>query len=249
TGTASASSSPSSTPTLDHFLCYTSRYSGPKAPPGIMLKNVIQPGPFTPAIGAANTHCNPANKLVGTVAYKVRNPLGHLLCFAIASRFSPVIVSLKNQFGTAVMKTTTTPTKLCLPTWKDNLGPPNEPVNQPPNLDHLTCYPVTAVPGAYAFHVPAIRVEDEFSAPKYVSVKLGVANLVCVPTTKILPTGLTYPPQSANDLSLVCFPSSPTPLWKLIYDQNQFGESVVAPTTTNESFCVPSQLSNQGPAA
>jgi hypothetical protein len=243
-GPASAQSTP---PALDHFLCYQSRYSGPKAPPRIVLRNVIQPS-FVPSIGAANLHCNPANKLVGKALFRVKNPLGHLLCYQLVSKFTPVHVLLTTQFGQALMFTGSTPSRLCLPTWKSNIGPPNQPVSQPPKLDHFTCYPVSKIAGVPYFKIPAsVRAEDEFSAPKYTALKLGTANQLCVPTTKILPTGLVYKPQAANDLSLVCFPTSPTPFWKLIYDQNQFGESIVSPTTANEEFCVPSTVSNQGP--
>jgi hypothetical protein len=248
-GNVSAGTTP---PPLDHFLCYQARVAGPKAPPGVQLVNAIQPKPFTPAFGAANAHCNPANKSVPAGVFKVKNPLAHLLCYQIVSQFTPVTVLVTNQFGKAIMKTGPTPTKFCLPSWKDRVGPPGLPanLNQPPNLDHFTCYPLTAVAGAYGFRPPpVVKAEDEFSAPKYTALKLAHANLLCVPTVKILPTGLIYKTQAANDLSLVCFPSSPTPFWKLVYDQNQFGSFSVYPNTEKEALCLPSTLSVQGSTA
>jgi hypothetical protein len=235
--------------TLDHFLCYASRVVGPKAPPGILLQNVIQPTPFTPTIGVADEHCNPANKSIPGALFTARNPLAHLECYRIASQFAPVLVSLRNQFGTAVMKTGPTPVQLCLPTWKSNIAPPNMTPVQPPGLDHFACY--TVIPNSttsYGFKTANVKAEDEFSAPRYIPLRMQRANLLCVPTTKILPTGVPYPPQGPNDPGLVCFPSTPTPFWKVVYDQNQFGTSTVYPTNTHMEFCVPTAVSNQGVA-
>jgi hypothetical protein len=74
---------------------------------------------------------------------------------------------------------------------------------------------------------------------------MGVANLLCVPTTKIV-AGVVSAPQGPNDLSLTCFPTQPTPIWKLVFDQDQFGEARVFPLVDNEEFCVPSTVSVQG---
>ena len=38
------------------------------------------------------------------------------------------------------------PSDLYLPTWKSLTGPPDETPNQPPALQHFTCYPVTFAP-------------------------------------------------------------------------------------------------------
>jgi hypothetical protein len=246
---AQGPASAQSTVTLDHFLCYRSTYNGPKAPPGIRLVNLIQPSGFVPTFGAADYHCNPANKSIPGALFKAKNPLAHLLCYRIASPFKPVVVTLKNQFGTSVMKTGTTPLQLCLPTWKSNIAPPGMTPNQPPGLDHLTCYAITPLSAtSYGFHTANVKAEDEFSAPKYVALKLSQANQVCVPTVKILPSGFVYKTQGADDPSLVCFPTSPTPIWKVVYDQNQFGTSTVVPTKVHEEFCAPSTVSNQGVA-
>jgi hypothetical protein len=249
----SVSASPrSTTPPLDHFLCYQARFAGPKAPPGVTL---LVPQLFTatlkPTFGAANVHCNPANKSVPAALFKQRNPFAHLLCYALTVQTPPEKVLLTNQFGKSLMTTGPTPTKFCLPTWKDRVAPPGLPptLNQPPGLDHFTCWPLKAIAGSYGFRPPSfVKVLDEFSAPRYVPLKLGTANLVCVPTIKILPTGQSYQTQGPNDFSLVCFPTSPTPIWKQVFDQNQFGSSTVYPNTTAEKFCLPSTLSNQGPA-
>jgi len=101
------------------------------------------------------------------------------------------------------------------------------------------------LPSSYGFRAVGAKAEDEFSAPKYIPLKMGLANLLCVPTTKIV-AGVVYKPQSANDLSLVCFPTTKTPIWKQVFDENQFGEGRIFPLVTNEEFCVPSTLSVQG---
>lgn len=244
-GTSGASSS---APTLDHFLCYPSKVAGFKGVPGnLQLLNVLQPTPFTPRVGVANVHCNPANKSIPGAIFVAKDPLAHLLCWSIAYKIANQTVLLTNQFGKATM-TTGSPGHLCLPSWKSNIAPPNMPTDAPPGLDHFTCYPLTAIASDYGFKVTGVKAEDEFSAPKYTALKLGIADSVCVPTTKIV-NGIAYPPQSANDLSLVCFPTSPTPIWKLVYDQNQFGTGPVAPTTKLEGFCAPSNVTVQKPVS
>ncbi len=232
-------------PTLDHFLCYQAREIGIKAPPNVLLENAIQTAPFAPNFGAASSHCNPANKeLASGRIFAAKNPLAHLLCFTI--KYAPVAatVLVTNQFGKAVM-TASSPTRFCLPSWKANIAPPNMPTKAPPGLDHFTCYPLKELPSSYGFRAVGAKAEDEFSAPKYIPLKMGLANLLCVPTTKIV-AGVVYKPQSANDLSLVCFPTTKTPIWKQVFDENQFGEGRIFPLVTNEEFCVPSTLSVQG---
>ena len=117
----------------------------------------------------------------------------------------------------------------------------------PPGLDHFTCYPLKVLASSYGFSPGVPKAEDEFNAPKYAALRLSKANLLCVPTTKIV-AGVVFSPQTPNDLSLVCFPTQPTPIWKLVFDENQFGEARVFPFVDNEQFCVPSTLSVQGPA-
>lgn len=240
--TASASSRPHTAPIpLDHFLCYQSRAAGISPNANTLLSNALQPTPFAPVwLKSGYWHCNPSNKLVGTTLFKSKNPLGHLFCFGIAYSFKGTTINLENQFGTAVMKVGA-PTQLCLPSWKTTIAPPNAPTPYPPGLDHFTCYPLTAAASSYDFHIPAsVKAEDEFSFPKFVALKLGRADRLCVPTTKIV-DGTPYPPATSSDLSLVCFPTSPTPLWKTVYDENQFGTALVAPTTVDEQFCLPSE--------
>lgn len=231
-------------PTLDHFLCYQARVSGPKAPPNILLQNIIQTTPFSPVFGGSVAHCNPANKSVPVALFKAKKPYAHLQCWKITYQTKPVRVTLGNQFGNAIMSTGLSPVSLCLPTWKDRLGPPGLPatLNQPPGLDHFTCYPLTQIAGAPKFKLPSlVKAADEFSAPRYVPLKLRPANVLCVPTVKKV-AGVAYPPQSPNDQSLVCFPTSPTPIWKNVFDQNQFGTSSVYPNTVNEHFCLPTNV-------
>lgn len=234
-----SSASPRSTPTLDHFLCDSATGTGYHVPKGVQLFNQLQPALFTPSIGNVAIHCNPANKSVPAALFPAKNPKAHLLCWAIAyPKFLKTTVTLTNQFGQGAM-TANPPTRLCLPTWKSLKAPPKEKTKQPPGLDHFTCYPLSVIPGAYAFRAPGIvKVEDEFSYPKYVQVKIGVANLLCVPTTKVV-AGVAYKPQSAADKSLVCFPEFTTPIKRIVYDLNQFGTGRVFPTERVERLCLP----------
>jgi len=246
-------------PPLSHFLCYNVKAKGFKPIANVLLKNVIQPNPFAPKVGPVATHCNPATKQVqlvtgGLKTYKVVNPRAHLLCWDISYQYTPVTVSLQNQFGKANMLTSPDPKSLCLPTWKKRTGPPKMAVNQPPGLDHFTCYGLTVLPGAYAFTLPGIvKVQDEFNSPKFTKVKLGVADTLCVPTTKVY-KGKVFAPKTPIDLSLVCFPTSPTPFWKSFYDQNQFGIGKIFPTrpttatTPFEELCLPTVANRVGTA-
>jgi hypothetical protein len=241
-------------PPTSHFLCYVAKARGFKRITGVQLQNVIQPTLFTPAIGAVSTHCNPATKTVQQVTgakktYPALNPRAHLLCWSISSQTNPVAVRLSNQFGSATMTTSTSPKSLCAPSWKKRSGPPRQSPNQPPGLDHFTCYGLTMVPGAYAFTIPpVVKVQDEFNAPKSSVVKLGTADTLCVPTSKVY-RGKVDAPATPRDLSLVCFPSSPTPYWKSFFDQNQFGTGTVLPTKPTsaaapfEELCLPSNVS------
>ena len=246
-GIALATAAPAiagSTPApLDHFLCYHSTESGLKAPSGVTIKNIIQPSLFAPILGAAAVHCNPANKAVPTGLFTAGNPLAHLLCFTASYNYKPVVVNVTNQFGKATLKTTGGPNSLCLPTWKDNVSPPNQTPNQPPKLDHFTCYSVLPYSsGTYGLKAPAAtKVLDEFSAPNYVAEKIGTANGLCVPTTKIVKSG-AYTPQSDVDLSLLCFPGASTPIWKAVYDQNQFGTGKIFPSNLREELCLPTTV-------
>jgi hypothetical protein len=242
TGTASAGSTP---PPLDHFLCYQARAAGFKVPANLVLIDQFSTNGFAPKVGGVAGHCNPANKKIPGAIFKSKDPLAHLLCWEISGRTVNKVVEFTNQFGKAMLKVGV-PTGLCLPSWKSNIAPPNMPTSAPPKLDHFTCYAVTAPASTYGYNVANVSAEDEFSAPNYTALKLGVANRLCVPTTKVV-AGVATPPQTANDLSLVCFPSSQTPLWKTVYDQNQFGTGVVKPLADLEEFCVPSVFVN--PAA
>jgi hypothetical protein len=229
---------------LDHFLCYHVTTRGFKPPSHIALENWLQPTPFVPQFGVASTHCNPTIKQVPTATgtlrtFKVVHPLSHLLCWAITYAFTPRPVNLVNQFGKEVMQTTGGPTSLCLPSWKKRTGNPNQTPNAPTNLDHFACYGVTPLSAtAPGFKIPPYaKVRDEFS-PRFVTVKIQPANLLCIPTTKIA-SGKTYPPANPKDLSLTCFPINKTPYWKQFFDENQFGQGSVFPTQPVGSTYIP----------
>jgi hypothetical protein len=232
--------------TLDHFLCYKATAKGFKVPSNVQLMNQLQPVKFRPKIGATSALCNPANKQVsaaagGLTTYLAVHPKSHLQCWAITYPFKPVSQVLINQFGQGAM-TVHAPISLCLPSWKSLTGPPTTKLIAPTNLDHFTCYPLTPIVGAYGFRVPAVvKVEDEFSFPKYTTVKVGIGNFLCVPTWKFV--GRTvYKPQGANDKSLMCFPVFTTPIRKIVWTKNQFGRGTVYPTAKGEELCLPTVL-------
>jgi hypothetical protein len=127
------------------------------------------------------------------------------------------------------------PNLLCLPTWKSLTGPPGESPNQPPGLNHFTCYPVKPVSGSY--HPPGVLLQDEFS-PKPVSAQVNpVPTELCLPTEKII-NGVFYPIINPTE-HLLCYPVSPTPIIPEVFDENQFGTATVSIHQTN-TLCVPS---------
>jgi hypothetical protein len=244
---------PSSVP-LDHMLCYNVKATGFKPPANVLLKNFIQPNQFAPKFGNVATHCNPTFKQVqlvtgGLRTYKVVNPNAHLLCWNISYQYTSLPIVMTNQFGKSIMLTSPGPKSLCVPSWKKRTGPPNKVPATPPRLDHFTCYGLTNLPKPqYGFHIPPlVKVLDEFSFPKFTQVKLGIADKLCVPTTKVH-NGVVFAPQAQNDQSLVCFPSTKTPYWKVFFDENQFGTGRVFPVPPTaaqkipfEELCLPTQ--------
>jgi len=234
----------------DHQLCYAVTAKGFKAPTSVTLVNQFNPNGFPVTVTAPTLHCNPVQKTVGGAVYQINNPDAHLLCFHIKP-LTPVAkhtVSLSNQFGQNIVMNTNQPNSLCLPTWKSLTGPPVEPINQPPGLDHFTCYPVKYAAGSPKFTPPPVALADEFvpAGTPPVPVTVGSPTSLCLPTTKIVPSG-TYPSIDPVD-HLLCFKINPATPRQPVWDLNQFGASTAAspvtfkkPTATNsnEQLCLP----------
>jgi len=225
-------------PGLDHFLCYKASATGFQIPTGVSLQNQFAPNGFKPVIGPVKTHCNPVAKFLPTgQVFSISNPDAHLLCFKITATQPSHKVLVANQFGQAKL-VTSSPTRLCLPTWKSVTGPPNKPTPQPPGLDHFTCYPVTLVAGTGSFNPPAgLALQDQF-ASRPVPVTVGAPKLLCLPTQKTLSTGQVFPINNPQ-AHLLCFQVSPTPFPSQVFDQNQFGTGVVTLIKT-KLLCLPS---------
>jgi hypothetical protein len=223
-------------PPVDHQLCYTASATGFKIPAGVVLKNQFSPNGFAPTIGKLAFHCNPVQKTVPTgQVFPITNPNAHLACFTITEPTQPTpTVKVTNQFGSATL-VPSQPNLLCLPSWKSLTGPPGRTPNQPPGLNHFTCYPVKVQSGAYT--PPPVTLQDEF-APSPVSAQVNpVPAELCLPTEKIV-AGVDNPIINAAT-HLLCFPVSQTPIRPQVWDQNQFGTSVVQISRTSW-LCVPS---------
>lgn len=226
-----------------HYLCYTAAAKKGFTPPApITLVNAFTTGNgVSVKLGPASEHCNPAVKKVPGAAYKITNPTWHFLGFPFQTDQPSVTVSVSNQFGTATL-VTSSPNLLLVPSWKSLTGPPKEPTSAPAGEDHYTCYPVTYLPGTAPYTPPSpVKVKDEFSSAA-TTVKVENVDDLCAPTTKILPTGLSYPPSDPS-LYYVCFGVSKTPIKSPVYDQNQFGEGAVTIRATNW-LCLPSSLAS-----
>jgi hypothetical protein len=232
---------------LGHFLCYVANVGpagGFQIPSGVVLQNQFNTTGFQPTLSQAPLlHCNPVQKTVVSTTkkktvYKIVNPHAHLLCFPITKVPTQVTFNAQvtNQFGSATLQTGQ-PNDLCLPTWKSLTGPPNKTPNQPPGLDHFTCYPVTYVPGTKPFQPPAtVLLKDQFTS-KNISVQVGAPELLCLPTTKTV-GGVTYRAKNTS-AHLLCFEVSQTPFPKVAWDENQFGTAQIAFSETS-LLCLPS---------
>lgn len=225
-------------PPVDHQLCYNA--SGQfTIPSGVRLINQFSPNGFVPIISSALTvHCNPVQKtLPSGQVFPITNPAAHLACFPITVTTvqpTPTVV-VTNQFGSATL-VPAQPNLLCVPSWKSLTGPPGMTPTTPPGLNHFTCYPVKVASGGYK--PPPVILQDEF-APAPVSATVNpVPSELCLPTEKILPTGQDFPIINPSQ-HLLCFPVSPTPIIPQVWDENQFGTSLVTISST-KWLCPPS---------
>ena len=237
---AGASATAKTPPAVDHQLCY--RAGGTfKVPTGIRLINQFSPNGFVPVINQSETfHCNPVVKTVpGGRVYLVTNPAAHLDCFGITPPVTQQThkVLVQNQFGQAVLQTNQ-PNFLCVPSWTNPTGPPNKPVNTPPNLNHFTCYSVSVISGAYKPPTTGMFLRDEFTT-KNIPAKAGaVPRELCLPTEKIVGKK-TYPIINAT-VHLLCFPGGPSSSHgHVVYDENQFGTAKVQ-IIRPQWLCLPS---------
>jgi hypothetical protein len=223
-------------PAVDHHLCYVA--SGAYHIPPVKLFNQFSPKGFVPKITKVAFHCNPVAKFIGTVSFPITNPDAHLLCFRMQAATQPTpTVFVANQFGSAIL-TPSQPNLFCLPTWKSLKGPPKMKAPQPAGLSHFTCYPVTELPGTGGYTPPPrILLQDQF-APKPVPVRVSpVPAELCLPTAKVVGKK-TY--KIVNPVThLLCFPVSQTPKISPVWDQNQFGTSVIKIGRT-QWLCLPS---------
>ena len=187
---------------LDHFLCYPAVGASP-VPPAVQLIDQFgthDPVPIVPGGSAPNQElCNPADKtllspgpggLPGT-SYPPSNPNGHLYCYDDATYTTPSDPGgymVSNQFGTYVLNVTT-PTSLCLPSYKFNTQLPPSATNPDPTtswgdpstleLNHFQCYDVSLSTASTLPTPPTIQLQDEFGT--FTSVQVDAPNQLVRP--------------------------------------------------------------------
>lgn len=250
--TAATSSGARAVFKVDHQLCYSAagKFHPPTAAGAVRLIDQFSPNGFLPKINpAAVLHCNPVLKVVktasgGTQSFKPTNPRAHLvgLPFTLPAgttvKIPKVVVS--NQFGSATLYLKQ-PNLLLLPSWKSMTGPPGMKPTTPPGLNHFTCYPVGDTNGSYKIP-PSVQLRDQFaSALVKVAVNPIPAEL-CLPAKKIvkLATGTKTYPMIDPATHLLCFNGPKTPIKPKVWDENQFGTSVVTIRAT-KWLCLPSK--------
>ena len=227
-------------PPISHFLCYKVgiQVISTPWPKTVTLSNFLQPTPTAFAISPDQlVHCNPAEKMVPKATYVIVNPNwppALCRCQAEGKGAPSTSAIVANQFGHGTVRIG--PAQyLCLPSWKSLTAPPVEPVSAPPGLDHFTCYPVAGTTKGFSFPSP-VKVQDEFAAAP-VTVRLGRAGALCVPTTKTVNGATTK--ANFNDPSLLCFAVSKTPIVTPVFDLNQFGNETVNVQLTSRSASRP----------
>jgi hypothetical protein len=248
--TAATTSGAGTMVTLDHQLCYTAAGKfHPPAAKSVLLIDQFSPNGFSPIIRPAlELHCNPVIKIVrdpagGQQVFKPVNPRAHLACLpftlppGLAVPAPPVVVT--NQFGSATLYLKQ-PNLLCLPSWTNMTAPPKMSPTTPPRLNHFTCYPVGDMTGAYKIP-PDVLLRDQFAAaPVQVQINPFPQEL-CLPTKKVVTTATgtkTYPMVDPA-AHLLCFGGIKTPTKPKLYDENQFGTSLVH-IRAAKWLCVPS---------
>jgi hypothetical protein len=236
---------------VDHQLCYTGAGKfHPPAAGAVRLINQFSPNGFVPIIKPTLAlHCNPVTKIVknpttgGQLVFKPTNPRAHLVCLPFTLPAGTTVpapkVLVTNQFGSATLYLKQ-PNLLCLPSWTSMTGPPKLKPTTPPGLNHFSCYPVGDMTGAYKIP-PVVLLKDQF-APAPVQVQINpLPQELCLPTTKIVKTATgakTYPILNPK-VHLLCFGGIKTPTKPKVYDENQFGTSVV-PIRIAKWLCLPS---------
>jgi hypothetical protein len=201
----------------DHYLCYAAKFS-----PKFEKRTVTLLDQFDAAGSAGNQtrvlkpllFCNPASKN-GEPLYE---ETGHLKCYAIKPKKSKHTVVVRNQFGQPLAKTKRS-TMLCLPTEKNDEGPPQE-------LDHFKCYQAK---------FPKLQKRDVTLVDQFGTVETQVLapQMLCNPTSK------DGGPIRNPTEHLQCFKIKPKKVDQTVTARNQFGEETVR-TTKAVTVCVPS---------
>ena len=186
-------------------------------------------------------HCNPVEKILPTgQVFPITNPNAHLACFNIkppSTQPTPT-VQVTNQFGTGTL-IPGQPNLLCVPSWKSLTGPPGKKPAHAAQAQPLHLLPGAAGPWHAAVQPAAGHAQGRVRTKGAVNATVNpVPTELCLPTEKILASGKVFPIINPA-MHLLCFPVTKTPIIPKVWDENQFGTSVVHIQATNW-LCVPS---------
>ena len=116
--------------------------------------------------------------------------------------------------------------------------------NQPGGLDHFLCYKASGVAGGPTFAVPpGVLLQNALDPGGFVPV-IGKIAAHCNPATKILPSGLAFPPNSPS-WHLACLKIAAAQQSQTVVVSNQFGRGTLVTKSPNQ-FCLPSLKSLTG---
>lgn len=113
----------------DHYACYRAKFKPRQPKREVTLRDQFdEAGPVQTRVLKPRYFCNPASKN----GEPIGDPTGHLTCYFLKPKKLQANATVDNQFGTETI-TTKKAKMLCLPSEKNQEGPPQE-------LDHFKCY-------------------------------------------------------------------------------------------------------------
>jgi hypothetical protein len=206
----------------DHYLCYAGKF------PRFQKRDVTLKDQFDDTAGRRARvlkpllFCNPASKN-GEPLYE---PTGHLKCYAVKPEKTERTVVVRNQFGQNMNVTTKKSRLLCLPTEKNQEGPPQQ-------LDHFKCYT-----GKFPKFSPRnVTLVDQFGT---LQTQVRKPLVLCNPVSK--DGGPIHNPLN----HLECYGVTPRPVRQTVTANNQFGQETVK-TKKAVMLCLPSGKSEAAP--
>ena len=233
------------TTTIDHFQCYTAKFTPSGAvDAAITLEDQFSaPQAKSHRVGKPKFFCNPAGKTHGTSTFPILNPNNHLTAYQLNGKTPRKRLHVLNQFQSAVPDdppnvitdkgSRQRPKKplILVPTAKEGHA-------SPAGLDHFKCYSAERISRSVVDQ--SVQLTDQFVPSRGALVKR--VKFLCNPAEKVHDE--TTVPVTSASTHLVCYTTSrfsiPTAQRTPRDISNQFGAREMTAKVAN-MLCVPSQ--------